>query len=205
MAECKVCEKELTQEAGEIGSWCIDCIGKMSETNTGNMEAKRDSIKREMLIIMIFAAIGAVGGIFFGISANFIFGGIWILSGLGAGLGYFICGFVFDMKMEMATGKPFGEALKEVLRGGILFLILGLFGGIAFILFLILRRIKWMKKLNAITASEDAAIAELKEYTLGKDINKADLSRKVSIIADNFELANDGVSLKDLKQLRMVQ
>lgn len=214
MAECKECKKALNREASEIGSWCIECIKNMSDTNTGNMEAKRDSLKKEKLIIMIFAAIGAVGGIIFGVvlgghgvaeTIGTIIGVVWGLGGVGAGLGYFICGFAFGFKMARAEGKSFGEALKQVLLGGIFFLVLGLFGGVIFFLVIILRRNKWIKKFDVIIASEDAAIAELEGYTLGKDINIADLSRKISIIADNFELANDGVSINDLKQLKIVQ
>ena len=213
MAGCNACGKELNKEANEIGSWCIDCIKNMSDTNTGNMEAKRDSVKKEKLLIMIFAAIGAVGGIIFGALMGYgaaekvgsIIGGIWGLGGLGTGLGYFICGFVFGFKMARAEGKTFGEALKEVLLGGLFFIILGVFGGAIFFLILVLRRNKWIKKFDTIIASENAAIAELEGYTLGKETNMSDLSRKVRIIADNFELANDGVSLNDLKALKIAQ
>jgi len=217
MANCKVCEKELNREASEIGSWCIDCIKDMSDTSTGNMEAKRDSVKKEKLIIIIFSIIGAVGGIIYSTSImgmgggfgveviGFMIGGIWGMGGLGAGLGYFIFGFAFGFKMARAEGKDFGEALKQVLLGGIFFLVLGAFGGVIFFLFLILRRNGWIKKFDTIIASENAAIAELEGYTLGKDINKSDLIRKIRIIADNFELAEKGVSLNTLKKLRIVQ
>jgi hypothetical protein len=212
MAECKECKKDLNREASEIGSWCIDCIRNMSGTNTGNMKAKRDSIKKGKLLIMIFAAIGAVGGIIFGASiggtaaetVGTILIGIWTFGGFGAGFGYFIGGFAFGYKTARAEGKDFEEALKEVFLSGVLFMVLGIIGGVIFFLFLILRRNNWIKKFDAIIASEDAAMAELEDYTQGKDINKADLSRKVSIIAGNYELAHDGVSLNDLKQLRMV-
>jgi MFS family permease len=216
MAECKQCGKALNKEAGEIGSWCIDCIKEMSDTNTGNMEAKRDSVKKEKIIILVFSAIGAVGGIIggiimggsYGIAAEMIgtiIGMTWALGGLGAGLGYFISGFAFGFKNARAEGRDFGDALKSVLLMGFFFLVLGIFGGVIFFLILVLRRNKWIKKFNTIINSENTAIAELQGYTLGKEINIADLSRKVSIIAENFELAHDGVSLNDLKQLRIVQ
>jgi hypothetical protein len=215
MTECKVCQKALNQEASEIGSWCIDCIKNMSDTNKGNMEAKRDSISKEKILIMVFAVIGAVGGIFLGISSGMGTGGaekigqiiigIWAIGGLGTGLGYFIGEFAFNFKMARAKGKDFGEALKEVFLYGLIFIVLGLLGGPITFLVFVLRRNGWIKKFDAIIASEDAAIAELEGYMLGKDVNKPDLSRKVSVIVDNFELAHDGVSLNDLKQLRMVQ
>jgi len=212
MAECKSCEKPLNRESSEIGSWCIDCIKSMSSTNTGNMEAKRDSIKRERLIIIIFAGIGAVGGIFYGIAMRDMSGliigliaGIWGWGGIGTGLGYFINSFASGFKIARADGKDFGEALKSASFGGIFYIVLGLFGGIIFFLILVLRRNGRIKKFNTIIASEDATIVELEGYSLGKDINKSELSRKISIIADNFDLAHDGVSLNDLKKLRVVQ
>jgi len=212
MAECKMCQKTLNREASEIGSWCIDCIKEMSDTNTSNMEAKRDSIKNEKLIIIICAAIGAVVGIIIGPSiaggseiAIAIICSTWIFGGLGVGLGYFIKGFALGIKYYMAEGKSLGEALKYVLFQGVFFLVLGFFTSVLLFLFLILRRNNWIKKFDAIIASENAAIAELEDYIHGKEINKPDLSRKIKIIAANFELAHDGVSLNDLKQLKIVQ
>jgi hypothetical protein len=212
MAECKVCQKELNQEASEIGSWCIDCIKSMSGTNTGNMGATRDMIKKEKILILILSAIGAVGGIILGASngmaaetIGIIIVCIWAIGGFGAGLAFFISIFAFQYKMERASGNDFEGALKQVFQTGLIFLVLGILGGPITFLVLVLRRNGWIKKFDAIIASEYAAIAELEGYTLGKDVNKSDLSRKLGIIAGNFELAHDGVSLYTLKQLKMVQ
>jgi hypothetical protein len=214
MAECKACQKPLDQKASEIGSWCIDCIKDMSDTNTGNMGAKRNDIKKNKLIIMICAGIGAVVGLIIGVSLGpsdaeeiigVIIGGIWAGGGYGTSWGFFINRVAFGWRTANAEGKDFGKVASNEVLFAFLHAVIGLFAGPIFFLFLVLRRNKWIKKFNKIIASEDAAIAEIDEYTSGKDINKADLSRKINIIADNFELANDGVSLADLDQLEIVQ
>lgn len=215
MAECKVCQKALNREASEIGSWCIDCIKEMSDESTGFMEYLRKGFNKEKLLILIFAAIGAVGGIIVGITypayemvekIAIIIAFIWTLGGLGTGLGFFISEFGVQFKWFRDEGRDFGEALKLVLLRGVFFLVLGFFAGVIFFLFLILRRKKWIKKLDTVIASEEAAITELEDYTLGKDINKLNLSRKISIIADNFKSYKEPGSIKKfVKELKIVQ
>lgn len=216
MAECKVCKKELSREASEIGSWCIDCIKEKS--NIDYMEHLRNGFKKENLLIMIFAAIGAVGGIALFLTtsgyggsslegwATAIFVGIWPFGGFGTGLGYFISAFAVVFKLRRERGESFEEALKSTFQGGLGFLVLGFVGGIIFFLVLVLRRKKWIKKLGAAIDSEVAVMDELDGYTLGKETNKANLSRKISIIFDNDELFNSAGSLpKKVKKLKIVE
>ncbi|WP_461256749.1 hypothetical protein [Treponema sp. R80B11-R83G3] len=213
MAKCDVCQKPLNREESEIGSWCIDCIRSMSNTNTSNMKAQQESRKKERKIMLIISAILAVIGVFFIIAIAKhvddymlgIFLDIWIACGLGAGIYLFIDTLKNLFKLSKSRGGSFVESFKYAILPSCLFLVLGCFGGIIFFLIIILRRNNWIKKFDAIIASEDAAIAELQDYTLGKNIDKADLSRKIGIIANNFELAKDGVCLDDLKVLKIVK
>jgi len=209
MAECKVCGKALNKEASNIGSWCIDCIKEMSNKNTSFMESFRNSYKKERLLLLIFAAIGLIIGAGTGISSDDVAGiffGIWCGIGGGTGLGFFINEFAFGFKWRRNRGDSFEDALKGVFLEGLIYFLLGFFGGVIYFLFLVLRRNSWIKKFDTIIASEDGAIAELEDYTWGKDINMSDLSRKVSVIADNFKLIKDNNTDKQYRSgVKVVQ
>jgi len=204
MSACVVCKKSLNQEAS-VSIHCIDCTNSMSKSNTDSMETIRNKIKKENLIIKIFTAIGAVGGIVFGviyglnseegISIFFLAAviGIWCLSGIGTGLGYLISGFT-------SIGyKRWGF--------GLFFPVIGFFLGIFLFLFCILRRNYWIKKFNEIIASENTAITEFDGYIQGKKIDTSDLYGKLYIIGRNFEIiqnfenTSSGIPLNHLKEL----
>jgi len=201
MAECKVCGKALNKEASNIGSWCIDCIKEMYDTSTGNMRVRRDGLKKSRLRLLILASIGLIIGTV-SLSDTNVFLGIWFGIGCGTALSLFIDTFSFHRQIAKAEGKSFGEFLKDSFLGVI---IVGLIGGVIYLIIWILRENSYIKKFDTIISSEDGAMAELEGYTLGKEINTSDLTRKVSIIAANYELAKGGVSVDLLKQLNVVQ
>lgn len=221
MAKCKSCEKEINQNFSEVSGYCVDCVKEMADDTTvlANM---RDKYKKENLLVIIFAAIGTAIGIIAGIASGmdagdigeaigFAFVGIWVGGGLGTGLGFFISGFAFEFKFQRSRGESFGDALKNVFIGGLFFFVLGGVLGVAYFLFLVLRRKSWIKKCNAVIDSEDATIEDIDAYSLGKDINKRDLSRKINIIYENSELTKrylDDIKFSDKqyrKQIQVVQ
>ena len=221
MNECNLCHRPLNKrQVSEIGVlYCFDCIKNRSFVSKAYMKAKRDSLKKEMYIIMILAAIGAVVGTILGINGigmetgsfvlTIIFD-IWAIGGLVTGLSCCIGGFHLDRKYN-TTGKIINDEPDfwgfAPSAGFLFFSVLGLFGGVIFILILILNRIKRIKKFDAIIASENAAIAEFEGYTLGKNINKEDLYSKIMDIVHNFEVADyvGGISINDLNNLRIAK
>ena len=149
MAECKSCQKPLSREANEISSWCIDCIRNMVDTSTSNIEAKLSTFKKERILIIVFGAIGSTIGLA-ALSGdgpvNFVFACFWCGIGGGAGFGWFISGFISNIKGSLRDGDSFGGALKKALLGGIGIILFGILTGIGFVLFTVLRRISWEKK-----------------------------------------------------------
>jgi len=206
MAECKVCQKPLNQEASEISPWCLDCIKDMVSTSTSNIEARLKGFKKERILIIVFGAIGSLIGLAAlsgDMPANFKFACFWCGIGGGAGFGWFISAFVSFFKGSMRDGDSFGGAIKNAFWGGIGCIILGLLTGIGFVLFTVLRRISWEKKTKEIIAFEEDTLKSLENYFSSSQGsgNKTDLNKNVCQIADIYELTHMGVSTRIVQQL----
>jgi len=215
MATCDNCGKPLNRQINEVNSLCVDCIKSRSGSNTYKMKKTRDSIKKNKRRALIFAAIFAVV-----ITITFTFYGVFME---GGGMGFFIFFISGGIFIGIWVGVGVGTSLSQIefenfFEGFfvnafylIISFFVGFFGGLILFLIIILRRNKWIKDLDAIIASENAAIAELDGYILGKNINKEDLKRKINIIRDNYRsnIGSDNLILieEDLKtkKLRIVK
>jgi uncharacterized protein (TIGR02145 family) len=213
-AYCEECGKGLCKECYDtIGTRCCECLRKMVDATASEIAKVGVPLDEELTKIIIFSVIGLILGIIIAISGEGfsdeqsiklnVFMSLQ-LGGLGGVFGYSIAK---RQQMIRAAGQ---RGLSEVARDYskyvmIFYLIIGFFVGIIFTLVLILTRLGSRKICSGIISGEYHALLAMEDYLQSElDYDKEKLRWAVNIIVSNFALTRKGVTVKSLKNLKVL-